>query len=269
MVSTSLLLLGALSSASAQGMDMSAEFAKLKTCQLCTKAGYGWCSIKRKCGGFANKECGIGERYVTHDFMKPKKSLSPPPPPTSEYFTSRPAPSPPRREQPPRGTDMRAMFAKLRDCTSCVGAGYGWCPMQRKCGGFANQQCGVGPNYVAADAAPSLTGGRGGSGSAPKRNGLWESKSKNPTDAPPASVVPQASPPPPASLIYAGPVAPPATQQVAVTAEGTLFAAATAASSNASTPLDPTDLMALPQQQLVDKVIELQAAVAALQAAKA
>ena len=54
--------------------------------------------------------------------------------------------------QPPSGgggTDMRAVFAKLKTCTSCVGAGYGWCTIQRKCGGFANRECGAGERYVA------------------------------------------------------------------------------------------------------------------------
>ena len=46
------------------GMDMSATFAKLRTCKACVAAGYGWCPNRRKCGGFATEGCGEGERYV-------------------------------------------------------------------------------------------------------------------------------------------------------------------------------------------------------------
>lgn len=275
-MSTTLLVLSAIGSAAAAGMDMSAEFAKFKTCGACTKAGYGWCTIKRKCGGFANKQCGVGEQYMAIDFVAPtKKKSNPSPPPTSDYFKTSP-PTPPKRERPPPGTDMRAMFAKLRDCASCVGAGYGWCPMQRKCGGFANQQCGLGPNYVAADPPPKAFTSTTSDSQPKKRNGLWESKSKTVVDAPPAAEVPAASPPPAASLLYAGPASPPSpeVQHVEVgadgRAEGTIFASAAVAASNAtaaSTPLDSAALMALDQQALVDKVLELQATVAALQQA--
>ena len=61
---------------------------------------------------------------------------------------------PPSSPSPPAGRDMASTFAKLKTCGDCIGAGYGWCPMQRKCGGFANKECGIGPNYVAADSAP-------------------------------------------------------------------------------------------------------------------
>merc|ERR1719301_69462 len=54
-----------MSSTVAAGVDMSSTFAKLRTCTDCTAAGYGWCTIKRRCGGFANKECGIGEQYIS------------------------------------------------------------------------------------------------------------------------------------------------------------------------------------------------------------
>ena len=44
---------------------MRATFARYSTCGACTGAGYGWCTIQRRCGGFANRECGEGERYVS------------------------------------------------------------------------------------------------------------------------------------------------------------------------------------------------------------
>jgi hypothetical protein len=50
--------------ASEGGMDMSSTFAKLRTCQSCVAAGYGWCPNRRKCGGFATEGCGEGENYV-------------------------------------------------------------------------------------------------------------------------------------------------------------------------------------------------------------
>ena len=40
-------------------------FDKFENCQECTGAGFGWCPKARKCGGFANRECGEGERYVS------------------------------------------------------------------------------------------------------------------------------------------------------------------------------------------------------------
>lgn len=33
------------------GVDMSATFAKYKSCDECIAAGYGWCPLKQKCGG--------------------------------------------------------------------------------------------------------------------------------------------------------------------------------------------------------------------------
>eukprot|EP00759_Apiculatamorpha_spiralis_P040167 PhF_6_TR38834/c1_g1_i2/m.58075/K09584/PDIA6, TXNDC7; protein disulfide-isomerase A6 len=47
------------------------DFSKYKTCQECTKAGFGWCPIRRICGGFANQECGEGERYWREDYTPP------------------------------------------------------------------------------------------------------------------------------------------------------------------------------------------------------
>lgn len=45
------------------------DFAKYKDCWSCTGDGWGWCSIRRICGGFANKECGAkdDERYYRED----------------------------------------------------------------------------------------------------------------------------------------------------------------------------------------------------------
>ena len=98
------------------GVDMSATFAKLRTCSACTGAGYGWCPNRRKCGGFANKECGVGENYVAEGHV-----------PGFEATTKKPnkpkkaSPSPPKRRRTPPasppasggGVDMRATFAKL------------------------------------------------------------------------------------------------------------------------------------------------------------
>merc|ERR1711871_246026 len=52
-------------SGSAEGID----FSQWKNCKDCTAAGYGWCTIRRKCGGLANKDCGDhdSEVYYTED----------------------------------------------------------------------------------------------------------------------------------------------------------------------------------------------------------
>jgi len=47
------------------------DFAQYKTCKDCIKAGFGWCSIRRMCGGFANQECGEGERFYRDDYIPP------------------------------------------------------------------------------------------------------------------------------------------------------------------------------------------------------
>eukprot|EP00755_Sulcionema_specki_P007378 Sspe_Gene.38104::Locus_18376_Transcript_1_1_Confidence_1.000_Length_831::g.38104::m.38104/K09584/PDIA6, TXNDC7; protein disulfide-isomerase A6 len=44
------------------------DFGKYKTCKDCVAAGFGWCPIRRLCGGFANQECGEGPRYHTADY---------------------------------------------------------------------------------------------------------------------------------------------------------------------------------------------------------
>ena len=50
--------------------------------------------------------------------------------------------SPPAAPPAGGGFDMSSTYAKLRTCGACIGAGYGWCPNRRKCGGFANRECG-------------------------------------------------------------------------------------------------------------------------------
>ena len=225
------------------GNDMSATFAKLKSCTACVAAGYGWCPIKRKCGGFANKECGEGERYVAEGAGGPQKKQDAGPP----------------ADAAGGGTDMRAVFAQYRTCTSCVGAGYGWCPMQRKCGGFANKECGAGERYV-AEGAPAESG----------RSGLWESKASREASAeaekPAEAAVEGASRPASGQILHAGPPSPsedaegrekeedkePAIQRVAVDAA--------AAPKVVPLPrmLSRGELVGLERAQLVDKILELQ-----------
>ena len=233
---------------------MSAVFAKLRTCTACTGAGYGWCPMRRRCGGFANKECGVGEAYMAEGET---------PLPTSKDTRES------KRKQPAgsSGTDMRAMFAQFRSCEACTNAGYGWCPLQRKCGGFANKECGIGPNYFTASPEP--------------RNGLWEPKAKRKVAAaaeqPAAADVPAASPPPPAeaSLLYAGPARPPSSpMHVAVDAADASTTTTSArltnetdvSSKSATSPeeLDKGELMRLSREALVSRVLELQSEVHAM-----
>eukprot|EP01061_Rhynchopus_euleeides_P004941 TRINITY_DN14166_c0_g1_i1.p1 TRINITY_DN14166_c0_g1~~TRINITY_DN14166_c0_g1_i1.p1 ORF type:complete len:213 (+),score=67.93 TRINITY_DN14166_c0_g1_i1:85-723(+) len=49
-------------------------------------------------------------------------------------------------------------FESYKTCTDCVDAGYGWCPIQRMCGGFANTQCGEGERYWRKDHTPDGEG---------------------------------------------------------------------------------------------------------------
>ena len=42
------------------GTDMRATFAKLRTCDACISAGFGWCPNLRKCGGFALRASAEG-----------------------------------------------------------------------------------------------------------------------------------------------------------------------------------------------------------------
>jgi len=154
---------------------------------------------------------------------------------------------------------MRAEFDRLRTCDSCVAAGYGWCPNLRRCGGFANKRCGIGPNYVSS--APQ------------ERNGIWQSKKARAAeeDAPPAADVPSVSPPPAAGLLYAKPI------QAAVTATAVASTGDTSANDDgereqrADQPTNTTaaahlsnrtriardELLQLPIAALVDKIIEL------------
>ena len=92
--------------------------------------------------------------------------------PSTAFFWDEP-PSPPPRSG---GTDMRSTFAKLTSCTACTGAGYGWCPLQRKCGGFANKECGIGPQYFAAKAtsdAPKKPAQQPKKQPKPHRSAVW------------------------------------------------------------------------------------------------
>ena len=237
------------------GRDMASTFAKLKSCTACVGAGYGWCPLQRKCGGFANKECGIGPNYVAADSAPRAK-------PAEKRRSGAKASRKPRSSGTPSGggTDMRATFAKFKSCTSCIGAGYGWCPMQRKCGGFANKECGIGPQYVSPD-APSE--------SRAERNGLWESKAsrrqqeqqrrQQATEPPPSVDVPKASPPPPASLLYAKPIAvtPTGALDEVVSSDAGMNASGDTAAESASS-LDASMLMGLPHEALVSRVLELQ-----------
>lgn len=194
------------------GTDMSHEFKKYRTCESCVGAGWGWCPIRRMCGGFANKHCtgtesdlaegeaepaaaavgswrntalttrlweiirdadsealrevldetpdahlarsadGRGPLFWAHEFARSdmvqqllqrgadasaRDAQGKRPADVASGATTGTAA--PRAQ--PRGTDMRAEFAKYRDCQSCVGAGWGWCPIRRMCGGFANKHC--------------------------------------------------------------------------------------------------------------------------------
>jgi len=233
------------------GYDMSATFAKLRTCDVCIGAGYGWCPVRRKCGGFANKVCGQGEAYVAEGHS-PRDSSSQKP---RRRSSSREAPP---RASPQQGTDMRAVFAKLRTCDACIGAGYGWCPMQRKCGGFANRNCGVGLNYVSSEPEPS-TGA--------DRNGLWRSKRAQET-APPVDDqmvfdVPAASPPPPTAILHAGPASTPATASPPVASPKASNGAAAVSAfvsvgAYGSTSNDSASAAELPQWDPLSRPEELQ-----------
>ena len=54
------------------------------------------------------------------------------------------------------GTAEAVDFASYMTCTDCVDAGFGWCPIRRTCGGFANTECGEGTNYVRPEYGASL-----------------------------------------------------------------------------------------------------------------
>eukprot|EP00966_Prymnesium_polylepis_P030484 708999-Prymnesium_polylepis.1 len=95
------------------GYDMSHVFAQYRDCASCVGAGYGWCTGRRKCGGFANKVCGAGDRYFAE---LPAPTLPTQPPAASsagKKKKKRPAPSRPPSQPPPSGggVDMSATFA--------------------------------------------------------------------------------------------------------------------------------------------------------------
>lgn len=223
-----------------RGQDLSALFASFKTCTACIGAGYGWCPLRRKCGGFANKECGVGEAYV------------------AEGAQATPRPKQKQAPSQKRANDMRATFTSFRTCSACVGAGYGWCPLQRRCGGFASRTCGTGPQYV-SDAPPP-------------RNGLWVPKKQQrggDVEEPPAEAeVPEASPPSAApGLLFARPAMPPA-QHIIVKPSGSAGLAdslynASVSSTSTDDSMGIDELLRLPAAELVSKIIELRSELAA------
>ena len=94
-------------------MAYAGRFSKFKTCETCVAAGYGWSTQAGKCGGFPNKVCATAAKPA---------SQSPPPPP---------------------GCNWNGACGKhdYDTCQKCVGAGSGWCPLQRRCGGYASSMC--------------------------------------------------------------------------------------------------------------------------------
>lgn len=155
---------------------------------------------------------------------------------------------------------MSAKFAKYTSCISCVGDGWGWCPIKRRCGGFANKECGIGERYFSETAT--------------QRNGLWEPKEA--VELPTADV-PEAPPPPPATLLYAGPASSPTTPTaIAVETSGEPVATkqptgAVPEASNASTDggvpeVSPTlraALEVLTREQLIDHILSMRTQFAA------
>ena len=52
----------------------SIDFSKYKSYSSCLDAGWEWCSIQHKCGGFANKQCPPGDDFVVgHNGEKREK----------------------------------------------------------------------------------------------------------------------------------------------------------------------------------------------------
>lgn len=212
-----------------------------------------------------NKECGIGPNYVADSASakpsKPKKAPSSSKPKAKRAEAKRAEAKPSSG-----GNDMSSVFAKLRDCSSCTAAGYGWCPNLRKCGGFANKKCGIGERYVSADPPP--------------RNGLWESKKarteRSQSEAPATADVPAAPAPPPATLLYAGPASPPPpsgkvkpTASFEITASGAATStvasmSASHSASNGTGLLGEEELRQLPHDVLVKRVLDLQNVVESL-----
>ena len=48
------------SSSDSSDSSDSVPFHRIKTCQECVESGFGWCPIRRACGGFQNRNC-IGD----------------------------------------------------------------------------------------------------------------------------------------------------------------------------------------------------------------
>ena len=147
-----------------------------------------------------NKECGIGPNYVADSASakpsKPKKAPSSSKPKAKRAEAKRAEAKPSSG-----GNDMSSVFAKLRDCSSCTAAGYGWCPNLRKCGGFANKKCGIGERYVSADPPP-------------RNAGVKKARTERSQSEAPATADVPAATPTPATLLYAGPASPPPLRQV-------------------------------------------------------
>lgn len=61
------VLVGLISGRQSLGIN----FKKYKDCASCTEDGYGWCPIRRMCGGFANKKCTGDYR----DFVKTEAEI--------------------------------------------------------------------------------------------------------------------------------------------------------------------------------------------------
>eukprot|EP00499_Haloplacidia_sp_CaronLabIsolate_P007005 CAMPEP_0196779682 /NCGR_PEP_ID=MMETSP1104-20130614/6526_1 /TAXON_ID=33652 /ORGANISM="Cafeteria sp., Strain Caron Lab Isolate" /LENGTH=366 /DNA_ID=CAMNT_0042149865 /DNA_START=1 /DNA_END=1101 /DNA_ORIENTATION=- len=121
------------------GQDMSTFFKSIKTCQACVhEHGYGWCPIRRMCGGFANRDCrgDVTDFVVGHEPEELKEEDD-----EDDDVLGGFASAPPKKKPSGGGQDMRSMFAKLKTCQECIDAGYGWCPIRRHCGGFANKKC--------------------------------------------------------------------------------------------------------------------------------
>ena len=59
----------------------SVNLRSYQTCKECVSVGFGWCTQRRSCGGFANKKCGEGEEYFRTDWdgekTKKKKKKKP------------------------------------------------------------------------------------------------------------------------------------------------------------------------------------------------
>ena len=109
----------------ADAQDMRAEFAKYQSCSGCIAAGWGWyyiyfvcfiifttrfrCTIQKRCGGFANKNCPAGDDFGAGYKKKKKKRKKKK-----------------KKKAVESGNDMASTFAKFKSCSSCTAAGWGW-----------------------------------------------------------------------------------------------------------------------------------------------